>query len=167
MKICVFSGEEFHEEIKQIGVEQFGNEEIIKQIAEGKLTFDKIIATPDQMTLLKQHARVLGPKGLMPNVKSGTLVKNDELLETIRQTKQGLVEFRVNEAAYIMNKIGKRSFDDKELHTNLDALLTAIARRRPDTLKGKLFGKIMVKTSMGPPLRLDAEKYQEMAKGGI
>ena len=101
----------------------------------------------------------------MPNIKSGTLVKNDELLETIKQTKQGLVEFRVNEAAYIMNKIGKRSFDDKELHTNLDALLTAIAKKRPDTLKGKLFSKIMVKTSMGPPLRLDAEKYLEMSKG--
>ena len=117
------------------------------------------------MSLLKQYARSLGPKGLMPNVKSGTLVPNDELIETVKQTKQGLVEFRVNEYACIMNKIGKRSFADTDLHTNLDALMTAIAKRRPETLKGKLFVKASVKTSMGPPLRLDIEKYQEMAKG--
>lgn len=116
------------------------------------------------MSLLKSYARVLGPKGLMPNLKSGTLVKPDDLLETIKQSKQGLIEFRVNEGAFIMNKIGKRTFNDEELRVNLDALMTAIAKKRPDSLKGKLFGKAMIKTSMGPPLRLDIEKYQEMAK---
>jgi len=123
------------------------------------VTFDKIIATQDQMNLLKSYAKVLGPKGLMPNVKSGTLVKPDELIEVIRQSKQGLVEFRVNDGAFIMNKIGKRSFNDEELRTNLDALMSAIAKKRPESIKGKLFGKAMVKTSMGPPLRLDIEKY--------
>lgn len=111
------------------------------------------------MSLLKSYARSLGPKGLMPNVKSGTLVKNDELLEVIKQSKQGLVEFRVNDGAFIMNKIGKRTFKDEDLHTNLDALMSAIARKRPDSVKGKLFKKVLVKTSMGPPLRLDIEKY--------
>jgi large subunit ribosomal protein L1 len=75
-----------------------------------------------------------------------------------------MVEFRVNDGSFIMNKIGKRSFSDEDLHTNLDAFMSAIARRRPDSVKGKLFKKALVKTSMGPPLRLDLEKYQEMAR---
>lgn len=100
----------------------------------------------------------------MPNLKSGTLVKPDDLMMTIKQSKQGMVEFRVNEGAFIMNKIGKRAFKDEELFTNLDALMSSIAKKRPETVKGKLFKKALIKTSMGPPLRLDIEKYQEMAK---
>jgi len=75
---------------------------------------------------LKTMARVLGPKGLMPNVKSGTLVKADDLLEAVKTSKQGLIEFRVNEGATIMNKFGKRSFTDENLAVNLDALLRSI-----------------------------------------
>lgn len=70
-----------------------------------------------------------------------------------------MVEFRVNDGAFIMNKIGKRNFKDEDLHTNFDALLSAIAKKRPESLKGKLFGKVLVKTSMGPPLKVDIEKY--------
>lgn len=116
------------------------------------------------MGALKQHARTLGPKGLMPNAKSGTLVKPDELIETIKQTKQGMVEFRVNDGSFIMNKIGKRSFSDEDLFVNLDSIMSAIAKRRPESVKGKLFKKALVKTSMGPPLRLEVEKYNELAK---
>lgn len=95
----------------------------------------------------------------MPNVKSGTLVKPDELLFTLKQSKQGLIEFRVNEAAYVMNKIGKRDFPNEDLQTNLEAILFAIAKKRPDTVKGKYFSKVTVKTSMGPPLKLKLDKY--------
>lgn len=85
---------------------------MIKQMAEGKLEFDKLIATTEQMQQLKPLARVLGPKGLMPNVKSGTLVKPDELLEAVKLSKQGQIEFRVNEHSDIMVKIGLREFQE-------------------------------------------------------
>jgi large subunit ribosomal protein L1 len=87
IRICAFASDEFHAQIRQLGVEQIGTDAVLKEISEGTVTFDKIIATQDQMNLLKSYARVLGPKGLMPNVKSGTLVKPDELIEVIRQSK--------------------------------------------------------------------------------
>ena len=107
-------------------------------------------------------ARVLGPKGLMPNVKSGTLVKQHELVETVKQSKQGLIEFRVNEGSFIMNKIGNRSFEPTALKDNLDALMKALAAKKPEAVKGKYFLKATVKTSMGPPLKLDVSPYQAM-----
>ena len=112
------------------------------------------------MALLKPHARILGPKGLMPNVKSGTLVKQDALVESVSQAKQGLVEFRVNDACYIMNKIGTRGFSDEDLQQNLEAFLEAVARKRPEALKGQYFDKATVKTTMGVPIRLDIGTYQ-------
>lgn len=97
------------------GADVFGTDELLKQMAEGVLNFDKIIATQDQMQLLKPLARILGPKGVMPNVKSGTLVKADQLLETVKVSKQGQIEFRVNEHADIMVKIGLREFENEQL----------------------------------------------------
>lgn len=123
VKICVFSGEEFHEELKAKGADFIGNDQMLQDIGEGKIEFDRIIATPEQMGSLKKFARVLGPKGLMPNVKSGTLVKPDALLESVTQAKQGLLEFRVNEACYVMNAIGNKSFSDEDLERNLNAYL--------------------------------------------
>jgi len=109
---------------------------------------------------LKQLARVLGPKGLMPNVKSGTLVKPDDLMETVKQSKQGLIEFRVNENGTIMGKFGKRDFPDENLQTNLDSFIKAVARKRPESVKGKYLSNAMVKTSMGPTIKLDIEYYK-------
>jgi large subunit ribosomal protein L1 len=100
----------------------------------------------------------------MPNVKSGTLVKPDDLLETVKQSKQGLIEFRVNEAGTIMSKIGKRNFPSENLESNLHALLRAVAQRRPDSVKGRYMHSALVKTSMGPPLKLDLSSYQQQVK---
>lgn len=111
------------------------------------------------MPSLKALARILGPKGLMPNVKSGTLVKPDALIESVKQSKQGLVEYRVTEDGTIMNKIGMRDFSDKDLLRNTETLLNSIASKKPDTLKGRFFNKGIIKTSMGPPLKLDLTKY--------
>ena len=98
-----------------MGADIIGDDRLIKEISDGVINFDKIIATPEHMSGLKQLARVLGPKGLMPNLKSGTLVKPDDLLATVKQSKQGLIEFRVNESATIMNKFGKRAFKEEDL----------------------------------------------------
>lgn len=89
IKICVFADKSMESEVMAAGADLFGNDEILKQIADGQMNFEKLIATQDQMGSLKTLARTLGPKGLMPNVKSGTLVKPSELLETVKISKQG------------------------------------------------------------------------------
>ena len=107
------------------------------------------------MQALKPLARVLGPKGLMPNVKSGTLVKAEELLEAVRLSKQGQIEFRVNEHADIMVKIGLREFQEDQLLTNFDAFARALVKKKPESIKGKYFIRGYLKTSMGRPVKLD------------
>ena len=164
VKVCVFAGMEFHEECKAAGADFIGNDAILKDLSEGIIPFDKIIATPEHMPTLKAMARILGPKGMMPNVKSGTLVKQHELIETVKLSKQGLIEFRVNEASFIQSKIGMRSFDDLALLDNLNALMTAIAKRKPESIKGKYFSKAQVKTSMGPPLKIDINPFQALIR---
>jgi large subunit ribosomal protein L1 len=148
------------------GADLIGDDKLIKEIGEGTLNFDKIISTPEHMQALKTMARVLGPKGLMPNLKSGTLVKADDLLEAVKSSKQGLIEFRVNEGATIMNKFGKRDFSNENLETNLDALLKSIAHKRPDSVKGRYMQRALVKTSMGPTLKLDLTPYQAIGASG-
>jgi len=128
-------------------------------MGEGDIPFDKIISTPEYMPSLKALARILGPRGLMPNIKSGTLVKQHDLIETIKQSKQGLIEFRINDASFIMNKIGYRSFENEALMDNLNAIMEAIAKKKPESIKGKYFAKANVKTSMGPPLKLDLSRF--------
>jgi large subunit ribosomal protein L1 len=115
------------------------------------------------MQALKPLARILGPKGLMPNVKSGTLVKPEALIETVKQSKQGLIEYRVNEDGTIMTKIGKRDFTDEDLVRNADSLLRAVVEKKPEVIKGRYFLKAMVKTSMGPPTRLNISDYAALA----
>ena len=141
-----------------------GTENLLKEIGQGaKIEFDKIICTTEQIGTLKQYARTLGPKGLMPNVKSGTLVKSDQLADTIKQSKQGLIEYRVDEHSFIKNKIGKRRFTDEELLSNLDAVMRSIISRRPPSVKGKYFNRAFLKSSMGPSIKLDLAHYQELA----
>ena len=160
--MCVFAGEEFHEDVKAQGADMIGDDAVLKDISEGVINFDKIIATPEQMTQLKAMARILGPKGLMPNMKSGTLVKQHELVEAVKLSKQGLVEFRINDASYIMGKIGLRSFKNQALNDNLNALMNSIAKKKPDSIKGKYFNSAQVKTSMGPPVDLNMSAFHNM-----
>jgi large subunit ribosomal protein L1 len=115
IRICVFADKSVHPQLAEAGADIIGTDDIIKQIGEGVIQFDKLIATQDQMANLRGLARILGPKGLMPNVKSGTLVKPDELLDTVKISKQGQIEFRINEHCDIMVKIGLRSFEDDKL----------------------------------------------------
>ena len=103
----------------------------MKDISEGNVPFDKIIATPEHMPTLKAMARILGPKGLMPNIKSGTLVKQHELVETVKKSKEGLVEFRVDEGSFIKGMIGKRTFENEALIENMNAWMRAIALKKP------------------------------------
>jgi large subunit ribosomal protein L1 len=120
----------------EAGADVFGNDEVLRQISEGKIEFDKIIATQEQMNVLRSFAKILGPKGLMPNLKSGTLVKPDVLLESIKISKQGQIEFRVNEYSDIMVKIGLRDFETDSLFSNFDSVARALAQKKPESIKG-------------------------------
>lgn len=164
VKVCVFADAEMKDQVLEAGADVFGTDDLLKLLAEGKVEFDKLIATPEQMTGLRPLARILGPKGLMPNLKSGTLVKPDELLEAVRLSKQGQIEFRVNEHADIMVKIGLREFEDDKLFVNFDAFARAIAKKKPESIKGKYFLRGYMKTSMGPPVKLDLQEYQRMTQ---
>jgi large subunit ribosomal protein L1 len=161
IRVAVFADLEFHEKLTEAGADIIGSPELIKSIQAGEINFDKIIATPEHMPQLKALARILGPKGLMPNVKSGNLVKPDDLIETVNQSKQGMIEYRVNDDGAIMNKFGKRSFTPDELRINLEAILKSIAVRKPESVKGRFMAKGMVKTTMGPVVKLDLEAYKE------
>jgi len=163
VKVCVFADPEFHSELTAAGADVIGDEQVMTDIGNGKIEFDKIICTQDHISSLKKFARILGPKGLMPNTKSGTLVRAEEIVETLQQSKMGLVEFRVNPEAFILSKVGLRSFDEDKLEANFDALMTALVERKPETIKGRYFMKGMVKTSMGPPIKVDLSKYVALA----
>lgn len=160
VKVAVFADPQFTEQLQALNTDIIGDENLLKDIEKGLIAFDKIIATPEFMSGLKGLARVLGPKGLMPNVKSGTLVKPDDLIETVRQSKQGMIEYRVNENSFIMSKFGKRDFTDENLQTNLDALLKSIAHKRPLSVKGQYLQHAVCKTTMGPTFKLDLTTYQ-------
>lgn len=137
VKVCVFADKEMKDDIMAAGADIFGTDDIIKQMAEGNIPFDKLIATPEQMNALKPLARILGPKGLMPNVKSGTLVKPEHLIESVKVSKMGQIEFRVNEHSDIMVKIGLKEFDNEKLIENFNSFATALAKKKPESVKGK------------------------------
>ena len=96
VRVVVFSDVELHDQLVAAGADAIGNDKILKDFSNGEINFDKIICTPEQIQSLKAFARILGPKGLMPSKKSGTLVSAEELVEQVRQAKQGLIEYRVN-----------------------------------------------------------------------
>ena len=164
VRVCVFADSEMEAQVLEAGADVFGTTDLIKQMGEGKIEFDKLIATQEQMQALKPLARVLGPKGLMPNVKSGTLVKPDELLEAVKLSKQGQIEFRVNEHSDIMVKIGLREFEEDKLIENFDAFARALVKRKPESIKGKYFVRGYIKTTMGHPIKLDLSEYQRLAQ---
>lgn len=162
VKVCVFADAEFHKQLKDAGADIIGNDEILAEISKGETPFDKIICTPDYVNTLKKFARVLGPKGLMPNTKSGTLVRQDEVVETVRQSKQGLIEFRISPEAFIMSKIGLRKFTEEQLLENMNSLMMALIEKKPESVKGRYFMRGMIKTSMGPPMKIDLSKYAQI-----
>jgi len=114
------------------------------------------------MPQLKRHARFLGPRGLIPNKKSGTLVDAQDLVSRVKETKMGLVEFRVNSESFILVKIGMRHFEDEGLLENFDTLMKLLVEKRPDAVKGRYFERAILKTTMGPPHRVNLSKYSAM-----
>lgn len=152
-RVAVICKEEKAAEAKEAGADIVGSTEVIEDIKAGKINFDICIATPDMMGLMGQVARILGPKGMMPNPKLGT-VTND-LKTAVKNAKSGQVEFRVEKGGIIHAGVGKLSFTEEDLVTNAKTLITAVTKAKPTGAKGMYVRAIFVKSTMGPSIKVD------------
>jgi large subunit ribosomal protein L1 len=152
-RVAVICKEEKVAEAKEAGADIVGSTEVIEDIKAGKINFDICIATPDMMGLMGQVARILGPKGMMPNPKLGT-VTND-LKTAVKNAKSGQVEFRVEKGGIIHAGVGKLSFAEEDLVTNAKTLITAVTKAKPTGAKGMYVRAIFVKSTVGPSIKVD------------
>jgi large subunit ribosomal protein L1 len=153
VRVAVFARGDKAEEAKAAGADVVGAEDLMETIQGGTIDFDRVIATPDMMGVVGRLGKVLGPKGLMPNPKLGTVTPN--VTEAVKAAKGGQVEFRVEKAGIIHSGIGKASFSNADLRRNFDAFVDAIVKARPSGAKGKYVQKVALSSSMGPGLKVD------------
>jgi len=159
-KVVVFAKGDKEKEARDAGADFVGGQDLITKILdEGWLDFDKAIATPDMMGLVGKVARILGPRGLMPNPKVGTVTF--DITQAVKEMKAGRAEFRVDKAGIIHAPIGKASFESQKLVENLQALIELLARLKPSTAKGVYMKKATLSSTMGPGLTLDTNKLLE------
>jgi large subunit ribosomal protein L1 len=153
-RIVVFAKGDKEKEAVEAGADHVGGDEIAAKIQnEGWLDFDRVIATPDMMSVVGRLGKVLGPRGLMPNPKLGTVTM--DVGAAVRENKSGKVEYRVDKHGIIHAAIGKRSFDTEKLLANATALLDAVTKAKPATSKGIYMKKIAISTTMGPGVLVD------------
>ncbi|MFZ5706159.1 MAG: 50S ribosomal protein L1 [Pseudomonadota bacterium] len=153
VRVGVFARGAKADEAKAAGAEVVGAEDLLEQIQGGTVDFDRCIATPDMMGLVGRLGKILGPKGLMPNPKLGTVTMN--VAEAVKAAKGGQVEFRVEKAGIIHSGIGKASFPAEDLRANFDAFVDAIVKAKPSGAKGKYLRKAAVSSTMGPGVKID------------
>jgi large subunit ribosomal protein L1 len=153
VRVAVFAQGENAEAAKTAGADVVGFEDLAEQVKSGQLNFDVVIATPDAMRIVGQLGRVLGPRGLMPNPKTGT-VTND-VVTAVNNAKAGQVSYRTDKNGIIHCNIGKVSFDAGKLKENLQALMSDLQKAKPSTAKGIYFRKVTLSTTMGPGLPVD------------
>lgn len=158
VKILVFAKDAKADEAKAAGADYVGVDEYVQKIqGEGWLDFDAVVATPDMMGIVGKLAKILGPKGLMPNPKTGTVTA--DVTKIIEELKAGKVEYRLDKQNLIHCPIGKASFAEDKLEENLNALMGAIVKARPQSLKGTYLKSITLASTMGPGVKLNTIKY--------
>jgi large subunit ribosomal protein L1 len=153
VRVAVFAKDAKADEARAAGADVVGAEDLIDAISGGTIDFDRCIATPDMMGLVGRVAKILGPKGMMPNPKLGTVTPN--VAQAVKDAKGGQVEYRVEKAGIIHSGIGKASFPAEDLRANFDALVSAIVKAKPAGAKGKYLRKAAISSSMGPGLKID------------
>jgi len=152
-RVLVFAKGDKEKEALDAGADHVGGEELARKIQEGWFEFDRVIATPDMMGIVGRLGRVLGPRGLMPNPKLGTVTPN--VGEAVRDQKAGKVEYRVDKAGIVHCGIGKVSFETEKLWENASALIDVILKAKPASTKGTYVKKIAVSSTMGPGIKVD------------
>jgi large subunit ribosomal protein L1 len=156
VRVAVFARGAKAEEATAAGAEVVGAEDLMEAIQGGKTDFDRVIATPDMMGIVGRLGKVLGPKGLMPNPKLGTVTM--DVNKAVTDAKSGQVEFRVEKAGIIHAGIGKASFPAADLKANFDAFVDAIAKAKPAGAKGKYIQKVALSSTMGPGVKVDTSE---------
>lgn len=156
VRVLVFTKGEKAKEALDSGADFVGAEELVQKIQEGWLDFDVAIATPDVMSLLGKLGKILGPRGLMPNPKTGTVTF--DLVKAIKEYKAGKIEFRVDKGANVHAPIGKVSFTENSLIENFNAFIDALNKAKPPVAKGQYIKKVFLSSTMGPGIRLDPKK---------
>ena len=157
LRIAVLTNEENFDEARTAGANLIGNEELIENIIKGNIEFDLLITTPNMMPKLAKLGRVLGPKGLMPSPKSGTV--SSTLNETITEFKKGKFEYKADKTGIVHVSFGKSDFAENQLIENLQALYNSIEKNRPSGVKGKYFKSLFLCTTMGPSVKLDLTSF--------
>jgi large subunit ribosomal protein L1 len=163
VRVLVFAQGEAANKAKEAGADVVADDdEWVKKIQDGFTDFDIAIATPETMGMAGKLGRVLGPRGLMPNPKAGTVVKGEDLPQAIQEAKAGRVEFRLDKNANIHVSIGKVAFDAKKLTENFSALMSALKKAKPAAAKGIFIRKITVTSTMGPGVKVDINRALSM-----
>ena len=158
VRVLVIATGDKAREAENAGADYVGADDMIAKIKDGWLDFDVLVATPDQMGKLGQLGRVLGPRGLMPNPKAGTVTM--DVTRAVRETKAGKIEFRVDKAGNVQVPIGKVSFPLESLETNFNAFMDQIVRSKPASSKGVYVRNVSVSSTMGPGVKVDPNQYR-------
>ena len=154
--VCVITSGDKIKAAEDAGADFAGGDDIVQKIAGGWLEFDRVIASPDMMGKLGRIGRVLGPRGLMPNPKLGTVTP--DVAKAVTEQKAGKVEYRTEKNGIIHVPIGKKSFDDAKLRQNLDAIVSAIVKAKPSSSKGTYLKSLAMSTTMGPGIKVDTQE---------
>jgi large subunit ribosomal protein L1 len=153
IRVLVFAKGDKEKEATEAGADFAGSDELVAKVSEGFMDFDRVIATPDMMGMVGKLGRILGPRGLMPNPKVGTVTF--DVKTAVSEAKAGKVEYRVEKAGIVHARIGKVNFTEQALMTNANALIHALLRAKPSTAKGTYLKSITMSSTMGPGVRID------------
>jgi large subunit ribosomal protein L1 len=164
VRVLVFAKGEKEREAREAGADFVGSDDLVAKVSEGFLDFDRVIATPDMMGVVGKLGRVLGPRGLMPNPKVGTVTF--DLAAAVKDAKGGKIEYRVEKAGIVHARIGKVSFSEQALSDNAKALIGALVRQKPSTAKGSYLRSITVSSTMGPGVRIDPAQFVAAGEEG-
>lgn len=166
VRVAVVAKGEKLTEAKESGADVYGAEDLVAKIGEGFLEFDKLVATPDAMAMLSKMGKILGPKGLMPNPKDGTVTF--DIGKTVKDLKAGKVSFRAEkDGGVVQMMVGKLSFDDSRLLQNLAAVVDQVQKVKPASVKGTYIKSVYLSTTMGPGIKLDAATLQHIGKVAV
>jgi large subunit ribosomal protein L1 len=161
-KVLVIANAEKQREAKEAGADEIGGEELVERINGGWMDFDAVVATPDMMRAVGRLGKVLGPRGLMPNPKTGTVTL--DVTKAVQEIKAGKVEFRVDKAGIVHAPIGKISFEAERLVANAHALMDNIVKAKPAAAKGKYLKTVTMSSTMGPGVDIDTSHIDELVK---
>ena len=162
VRVLVFAKGDKEKEAQEAGADLVGAEDMVKKIQEGWLDFDKAIATPDMMGQVGRLGKILGPRGMMPNPKLGTVTQ--DVARAVRELKGGKIEFKVDKGANVHCPIGRRSFGKDKLKANILALFEALNKAKPDTAKGTYVKNFSISTTMGAGIKVDPQTVKEIVK---